>query len=44
MAFAGLFQDGCHGSFHIHHGVDSEPQIVKLFNLLQKCGNNYGYG
>ena len=38
MAFVGLFQDRCHGSFHIHHGVESGPQIVKRFYLLQKCG------
>jgi len=25
MAFVGLSQDGCHSSFHIHHGVESEP-------------------
>jgi len=39
MAFVDLLQDGCHSSFHIHHGVESEPQIVEMFYLLQKCGN-----
>jgi len=42
MAFVGRFQDGCHGSFPIHHGVESETQIVELFYLLQKCGNTCG--
>jgi len=39
MAFVGLFQDGCHGSFYGHHGAESQTQVVELFYLLQKCAN-----
>ena len=33
-----LLLDGWHRSFHIHHGVESETEIVNLLYLLQDCG------
>jgi len=38
VSFVCLFLDGCHSSFHIHHGVESETKIVKLPYLLSECG------
>ena len=37
MALVCLYLDGCHRSFHNHHEVKSQAQIVKLFDLVQEC-------
>ena len=34
VGFVCLFLDGRHSSFRIHHGVESETEIVKLLYLL----------